>query len=183
MKLFRLDHIQLTMLFIAIVLLLTVVAHVAQASDVVTLSPKHYRVTVLQDPTAEPTPPPVVTPAPVSDLTDKLTNDVEEFLGTYGALVGLAAAFIVGVLKNIPALNDVSARILNILVSGVLVVGLLLATRFGYGSQYQAGLDALPIIGKAILALLVAFGFSTGVHEAANVYSVPIWGSKRTPHS
>ena len=148
-------HIDFTLLIIAIILFLTVTAHIVQAQD--------------------------VTPAPVTDLTDKLFTDVETFLGTYGGIVGIAAAFVVGLLKNIPALSGVSARILNVLVSGVLVVGLLLATNFGYGSQFQAGLDALPVIGKALLALLVAFGFSTGVHEAANVYSVPVWGSKRTP--
>lgn len=121
------------------------------------------------------------TPAPVSDLTDKLITDVESFLGTYGGLVGLAASFIVGLLGSIPALANVPKRIINLGVSGLLVAGLLLTSNFGYGTQFQGALDAIPVIGKTILALLVAFGFSTGVHEAASVYSVPVWGSKRTP--
>ena len=132
---------------------------------------------------ATPTPPIVTTPAPVSVLTDTLLTDIEGFLGTYGGLVGIAASFLVGVLGGIPALANVPKRILNIAVSAVLVGGLLLATNFGYGTQFQAGVDAVPIIGKTLLALLVAFGFSTGVHEAANVYSVPVWGAKRTPRA
>jgi hypothetical protein len=120
-------------------------------------------------------------PESPSVLTEKWFTDLESFLGTYGGLVGVAVTFIVQVLKPLPLFSNVSARFLNAGVSSVLVVGLLLATNFGYGTQYQAGIDALPVIGKAVLSVLVAFGFSTGYHEAAAALGVP-GGYKRTPY-
>jgi hypothetical protein len=133
-----------------------------------------------QEVTPEPTAPPVVTtPAPVSDLTDTLLTDVEKFLGTYAGIVGLAVAFVVGLLKNVSFLDGVDARLINIVVSAVFVVGLLLATNFGYGTQFTAAIDALPKVGTMLLGLLAAFGGSTAVHEAAYAYDVPVFGKKR----
>lgn len=121
------------------------------------------------------------TPESPSVLTEKWLTDLESFLGTYGGLVGFAVMFIVQVLKPLPLFTNVSARLMNVGVSALLVGGLLLATNFGYGTQYQAGLDALPVIGKAVLGLLAAFGGSTALHEGAAALSLP-GGYKRTPY-
>lgn len=119
---------------------------------------------------ATPTPAPVVTPAPVSDLTNSVLTDVETFLGTYGAIIGGVVLFAVQLLKAVPFLANVNPRFINIGVSAVLVIGYLLATNFGYGEKFRATLDAVPQIGQIILGLLSAFGFSTAFYEGAKAY-------------
>lgn len=128
---------------------------------------------------ATPTPAPIVTPAPVSDLTNTLLTDIELFLGTYAAIVGVAVAFVVGLLKKLSFLDGVDARLINIVVSSVFVVGLLLATNFGYGDTAKVVIDALPKLGTILLGLLAAFGGSSAVHEAAYAYNLPVFGTKR----
>lgn len=125
---------------------------------------------IVQAQDATPTPAPIVTPAPVSDLTNAVLTDVETFLGTYGAIIGGVVLFVVQLLKAVPFLANVNPRFINIGVSAVLVIGYLLATNFGYSERYRAALDALPQIGQIVLGLLAAFGFSTAFYEGAKAY-------------
>lgn len=134
-----------------------------------------------QDATPEPTPAPVVTPIPLPDAGNTILNDVITIIASYGAVVGTAGAILVGFAKYIPGVNSLSAPTLSVVVNGLLVVGLWIATHYGLADQYQSGLAQVQTVGAALLAFVSAVLGSGLIHTQAAKAKVPVVGYQRTP--
>lgn len=123
-----------------------------------------------------------VTPIPPDQAGQTILTAVLAIISSYGAVVGAAGAVIVGLLKFVPWLNDpnnISGATLNLVVNGVLVVALWIATHFGYALQFQTGLSTVETVGNALLAFISAVLGSALIHKVAASQAVPIVGKQR----
>lgn len=88
-------------------------------------------------------------------------------------------AFVVGLAKHIPALDEISAPTLNLFVGGFLTAAWWIASHFGYQVQFTAASDFVLKAGPALLALLTTMAGASTLHKAARAENVPVFGYKR----
>lgn len=144
-------------------------------------------------PTPEPTPvvvveppPPVIEQPPVEQQPITPEQAGELLLGAITAIVagGFGGApissFVVGLLKHIPALDDVSAPTLNLTVGGIITVLWWIASRLGLQVQFKSVSDFLLTAGPAFLLFLTTMVGASTIHKAANNENVSVFGYKRT---
>lgn len=157
MKIFRLDHIQLTMLFIAIILLLTVVAHVAQAQD------------------ATPVP-----PVEIGNLPPDVSATPSGLIALYTFLIGSGVVTAVtGFVKQFTP-DDVSADTIKQFVAVVVLAVYIALAWSGHKELFGSGASIVEQVAPLLASIIgVLFG-SSGLHKLSAKAGLPVLGFKRT---
>lgn len=89
-------------------------------------------------------------------------------------------SFLVGLLKHVPALDNVSAPTLNLFVGGILTAAWWVASKFGFGVQFKSFTDFVLVVGPALLTLLTTMVGASTIHKAAAKEQLAVVGYKRS---
>ncbi len=115
--------------------------------------------------------PPVDVESDAATLLDVLLTSI---LGA--AIASPFVATLVGIVKLIPAANDLGGELLTTIVAVVVYVLAALATHFSLGDQFYRLIDALQVILPVLLTLIGA----PAVYHQARKVNAPIIGYQRT---
>lgn len=101
-------------------------------------------------------------------------------VGIIGSVVNApVTTFISGLLKKIPILDFIPARILAFLVAGILVVLTWIATYFGFNVQLNSLLNAIVVGGPVIMQFVITLMGSHAVYSYAAPRDLPVIGYQR----
>lgn len=160
-------------IFILLALLIGVIAVSAQDATPIppTLAP-----IITAESTLEPAPPPLDV-IPVERAGYELLATIIAIIGSVASAP--ATLFVVSVLKRVPFLNAIPARTLQIVIAGILVVGVWAARFFGIEVQFNSLLSTIQVAGPVLLQFVLTLLGSHAAYSYASFNDVPIIGYTR----
>lgn len=168
---------QLRSYFIGILILMALLLGVmAVSAQDATPIPPTLEPIITPEPTLEPATPPLDV-IPVEKAGYELLAVIVAIIGSVASAP--ATLFVVSVLKRIPFLTAIPARTLQILVAGILVVGVWAARFFGVDVQFNSLLSTIQVAGPVVLQFVLTLLGSHAAYSYAAFNDVPIIGYTR----